>query len=369
MSFLAILLLMNFFYSGSPTFMKLAVLELDPLQIVLLRHGLAFLAFLPFFLAQPEKRIARHDFFKIMLGSFLAFTFASSFQILGMQYSHAADGSFIMAMEPIIIITLAYFFLKEPLEPKMFAGLALALMGFITLSNHSLDANSFWSDRWVGNLLFLLATTAEASFPIFLKPLLKRYSPLTVAFYCLLCAVCYALPLQNLALWKNVWSLNGSTLTAILYLGLGCSFLACFLWLTSLKRTSATLVAISWFLQPLFGCLFAALLLKEAMSANIWMGGGFILAALALLTKNSKQISLAMQRPAQPVAVQPVQVRPVQTLVRIQHPLRGCIPEHSFLTWRNHDNPPRLGTIPPIAKQRRSQHRALQRRHHVAWAS
>lgn len=311
MVFILILIVMNFFYAGSPTFMKLALQELHPFQIVFLRHTLALLAFLPLFLLQPKKRIDRNDFFKIMLGSLLAFTFASTFQIIGMQYSLATDGSFIMSMEPILVILLAYFFLNEKLEYKMFGGLALGVIGFVVLSNYSLESKMVFNGRWFGNLLFLLATMAEASFPIFLKPLLKKYSPLVVAFYSLLCASFYMLPLQTAGLWKNISSLSPQAIFPVIYLGLGCSFLACLLWLVCLKRATASLVAISWFIQPVFGCLFAFFLLKEPITANIWVGGTFILAALTLLTTKTVAPEPAVPEP----------LVPVQTLVRIQHPL------------------------------------------------
>lgn len=310
MQLFLVMLLMNFFYAGTPTFMKLASVELHPFQIVFLRHTLALLAFLPFFLRSRQKKIARADFFKIMLGAFLSFTFASMFQIVGMQLSKAADGSFIMAMEPIIVIVLAVFFLKEAFEPKMYAGLVLALIGFIALSAHSLYSGNIFDDRWTGNLLFLMAVMAEASFPIFLKPLLKKYSPLTIAFYSLLCASFYMLPFQGIELFQKIPQLRVETWGALIYLGWGCSFLACFLWLRCLARATATLVATSWFLQPLFGCLYAAKLLNEPMTANIWIGGCFILAALGIL----------MQKP------QPTQT--THTVFRIQHPLHTPMMAH-----------------------------------------
>ncbi len=284
MAFLLVLLLMNFFYAGAPTFIKLASVELQPLQIVYLRHTLALLALLPFFLACPNKKIGAGDFIKIMLGSCLAFTAASLLQVIGMQYSHATDGSFIMSMEPILVILLAYFFLAERLNFRMVGGLLLALLGFTLLSNTSPGFESGGGGRWYGNLLFLLATMAEASFPIFLKPLLKKYSPLLIAFYSLLCASFYMLPFQGDLLWKTLPHLHFQTFVSVAYLGLGCSFLAALLWLVCLKRATATMVSISWFIQPLFGSLFAMFLLGEAVTANVLTGGGLILSALGLLT-------------------------------------------------------------------------------------
>lgn len=315
MQLLLVMLLMNFFYAGTPTFMKLASAELHPFQIVFLRHTLALLAFLPFFLMSPQKKIARADFFKIMLGAFLSFTFASMFQIVGMQLTKAADGSFIMAMEPIIVIVLAVIFLKEAFDPKMYGGLVLALIGFVALSAHSLYAGNLFDTRWTGNLLFLMAVMAEGSFPILLKPLLKKYSPLVIAFYCLLCASLYMLPFQGPELFYKLPQLQAATWGAVAYLGLGCSFLACFLWLRCLAQATATLVAVSWFIQPLFGCLFASILLSEPMTSNIGIGGCFILAGLGMLMPRTKPAPAA---------------HPLQEPVMIHTPLPSPSPPKIF---------------------------------------
>lgn len=243
-----------------------------------------------------------------MLGSFLSFTAASLLQIFAMKMSYAADGSFILAMEPLLVILLAVIFLKEKLDPKMLGGLVLAMVGFMYLSNESVSTQPM-SGRWMGNLIFLLAVFAEASFPVFLKPLLKHYPPLVVAFYSLLCASFYMLPFQNLNLLEKIPQLNLKTLGAVTYLGLGCSFLACFLWLKCLARFNASFVALSWFVQPLFGCLFACLVIQETLSPNIWVGGSFIFAALALLAAPGKEKKAAMKQTMQEI------------VMRIKHPM------------------------------------------------
>lgn len=292
MGIVLILLVMNLFYAGTPSLMKVASGELGLFQIVFLRHTLALLAFLPFFLLAREKKIRRNDFFKVMLGSFLSFTVASLLQILAMRISFAADGSFILAMEPILVIVLAALFLKERLDPKMMGGLVLAMIGFMYLSSGTTSAHST-SDRWAGNLIFLLAVGAEASFPILLKPLLKQYSPIVIAFYSLLCASFYMLPFQGAELAGILPGLHWKTLGSVIYLGLGCSFLASFLWLKCLARFTASFVAVSWFVQPLFGCFFASLLIQEALSPNIWVGGAFIFAALACLAAPKREKAVA----------------------------------------------------------------------------
>lgn len=350
MKFLSLLLLMNFFYAGTPAFMKMASAELSPFEVVFLRHSLAFFAFLPFFLLQKKWRVAGRDFLQILIGSFLSFTFASFLQVWGMHYTDATDGSFIMAMEPLIMILLAVLILKEQLSPKIYGGLCLAILGFLCLSNIPSENSGIAPDRTFGNILFLLAVCGEASFPIFLKPLLNRYSPIVVAFYALLSASLYSLPLQQADLFLKLTQAEPSTLLAVAYLGLGCSFLAAFIWLTCLSQMTASMVAVSWFIQPLFGCLFALFLMNESMDANVLVGGGLIFAALFLLTQRHG-LEVAAKKT---YLVDPL-LEMTLTRVRIHRPLWGSKHPHPI------PHPPRPFQIPtpfliPTRRQHRLQH-------------
>lgn len=51
---------------------------------------------------------------------------------------------------------------------------------------------------------------------------------------------------------------------------------------------SAILLALSWFLQPLLGCLYTVILLREQLTPNTWIGGLLILAALIPMVTNKK---------------------------------------------------------------------------------
>ncbi len=292
--------------------MKLASSECSPFQIVFFRHTLAMLAFLPFFLLSPKKSVKIKDSFRIILGALCAFTLASLLQVAGVHFSTASDGAFIMAMEPVVTILLAFLILKEQLDQQIFIGLGLALTGFLILSGGSLNNHFLIKEHLIGNAFFLLAVIAEGSLPIFLKPLLKYYSPHVIAFYCLVCASLYTFPFQGGASLATLANIKPLSLIAIAYLGLGGSFLASLLWLMALKHYPVSKVAISWFLQPLFGCLFALFLLKEPLTTHIFFGGCFIVAALVFLIRTPQTKEKTIENPV---------VGDIEILLRIRHPI------------------------------------------------
>lgn len=280
-----LLLLMNLLYAGVPTFMKVASAELGPYQIVFIRHLLALFAFSLFVLKETSLNMRGSDLIRMIATALVAFTCASLLQVSGVSLSTATTSSFISSLGPFVMILLAFLFLKERFDKTVLGGLLLALIGFFLLSGRSIQSGQLFDGLWVGNLLILLGVACDVSFPILVKPALSRYPPPVIAFYCLLFAVCFLLPLQSNSLLDSLFQLKGSTIGSLIYLGFCGSFLAPLLWMTFLKKMTVTMIAISWFLQPLFGCLFAILFLKETITPNLLLGGGFIFAALAILTK------------------------------------------------------------------------------------
>uniref|UniRef100_UPI001CB9706D EamA family transporter n=1 Tax=Thermogemmatispora tikiterensis TaxID=1825093 RepID=UPI001CB9706D len=92
-----------------------------------------------------------------------------------------------------------------------------------------------------------------------------------------------------LALWelaqRPALSLSPTSLASVLYLGLGATALAWFLWYRGVERLPAGVAAIFFFAQPLVGGLLSALLLQEGLGPGFWLGGlvlalGIILASL-----------------------------------------------------------------------------------------
>lgn len=276
---IALLLLINLLHAGAPTFMKIAACETDPTVIVWMRHTLAFGVVACILGCSARAAVPRFrwaEWGRVALGAVLAFTIASLLQIASVRRSSASAGAMIVAMEPVAMIVLAVLVLRERLRSGQLLGATVALIGFAILS---------WNGRavWQGNLLYLLAVVCEAALPIVLKPLLRTHAPQQIGCGCLLLASVYLLPFQS-ELFTSPWpQLSWRAWGAIAYLGIACSACGTLLWLLSLRYYSISTIAVSWFLQPVCGIAIACALLGETLSLRSGLGGGLILAAVAML--------------------------------------------------------------------------------------
>jgi len=77
--------------------------------------------------------------------------------------------------------------------------------------------------------------------------------------------------------WRSL-SFTPGAVGAVLYLGLGATALAWFLWYRGIAQMEAGVASIYFFAQPVVGGLLAGIFLHEALPTAFWLGG-LVLAA------------------------------------------------------------------------------------------
>lgn len=131
---LAVLLVLNLLFAGTPVFFKLASGELSPVTLVWLRHTIALLWVAPLALRSGFPRLSAPDLLRVAVAALSAFTGASILQAVAMQQASASAGAMIVAMEPILMLVFSILFLHERVRHELGLGCALAFGGFLLLS-------------------------------------------------------------------------------------------------------------------------------------------------------------------------------------------------------------------------------------------
>jgi drug/metabolite transporter (DMT)-like permease len=81
----------------------------------------------------------------------------------------------------------------------------------------------------------------------------------------------------------------------VLILGVFCTALAHTLFIASMRRMSAQTASIVSILEPVYGIALAALLLGEVPGLRTLIGGGLIVSAAALATRDAMARSTAIR--------------------------------------------------------------------------
>jgi drug/metabolite transporter (DMT)-like permease len=238
-------------------------------------------------LSGPREPLPREEGWRLpLLG--LCITATITTQFIGTDLASAHDGALLTTITPLFIVPLAWLLLGERPRWRVVAGTLLALAGVVIIvgseQGSSLSAQA--GSLLIGDGLLIISAFFWALFTVLGTPLVRKHSALAVTTYGTLWSLVFFAPL---ALWelaqRPALSLSPTSLASVLYLGLGATALAWFLWYRGVERLPAGVAAIFFFAQPLVGGLLSALLLQEALGPGFWLGGlvlalGIILASL-----------------------------------------------------------------------------------------
>lgn len=211
-------------------------------------------------------------------GLALAFTYEA------LQQLSAGMGSIITASNPLLLALVAPWLLGEPLTRRKALGMVLGFGGVVFVMEARL-AVARHLDTPRGMVLSFLHVVTIVAATILYKRLAPREDPLVINAV-QLAAGGVALVLPALLLERSATiRLDGQLIFSFLYLVFAISIGASLLWFWLLRRGEASVVSSYYFLTPIFGLLFAALLLGEPLSPRDAIGLAAVAGGIALIAR------------------------------------------------------------------------------------
>jgi drug/metabolite transporter (DMT)-like permease len=307
------LIFCNIVWAANPIMAKVLLATFTPPQVAWLRYSSATVFFLLFVAALKAAELgrvpllprrhgrsaapgffgavrSRSEFFLLLGVGFSAFCFAPLVGLSGLSRTGAIDNALVIALEPLVTVSLAILFLRERLSIVQGISFILAALGFGLLSGLLMTSPSEWmrEPSIVGNLILVFSLVGEGAYSIFARQLAGRL-PMTEVFGTALVLGFAVLtltiaPFSGIPSWDALLHLDSKSWLAMLWLGPLGSTLTYLYWLVALESTAVSSAALTLFVQPIVGSLLGALALGEAMTPMKWMGGGVILFAVGLLT-------------------------------------------------------------------------------------
>lgn len=271
--------------------------KMHPLEVSFLRHFFALVPLLIFcFWGGRISRVVQFlkskktsaDIRIITIGV-LTFFVSPYLQLKGIQLSRATDGAVMIAIEPLITVVLAVLILKERMNIAQIIAIIFALLGVFFLSDGTIEKLlDFKDQRIIGNLIFCGALICEGLYSILSKPALEKRDPVTIITLSLLVGVLlqvsfnfsnYGIERMS-GLTPFIYELNLSEKISIMFLGAIGTAVGYLYWIWALKHLEVSKMAMTLYIQPVFGVLWGILFLNEHFSlAN---GIGFLLIFLAV---------------------------------------------------------------------------------------
>lgn len=256
---------------------------LSPNVFILFRIAGATLLFwiIKSIVARKEK-VAREDLRKIALCALFGVTINQLFFFHGLNLSSSINSGIYMSMNPIMVVILSALVLKESISFLRGFGIALGMAGTVLLT---LTAGTGKGDSSLGDLFLFVNSVSYAIYLVMAKPIMSRYSPLTVITWVFTFGLIYVLIFP-----PTLFDLAGTPLDVIpidvwgkiVYVIVGVTFMTYLLTMYGLKYLSPSTSSAYIYFQPIlvisFAYLFLALGIAEDYTQTItWQKLGYML--------------------------------------------------------------------------------------------
>lgn len=265
-----------FMWGSSFIAAKFSYAMLDPALMVQVRLLIAALVVLPT-ARRYLGRIPRAQWKPLLRLSFANYVLVLMLQFIGLKYTSAASAVTIIGLEPILMVFVGHFFFNDKAKWYHWVCGVLAFLGVAVMIAGGAEEGGEIS--LFGCLLVFLAGLV---FALIMRPTQKLIADIGAPAYTsvsLLAAAVLCLPFTLLLAdsFAVDWSVSGTL--AVLYLGVGCSWFAYWLWNKGMDRVPANVSGILISMEPVLGLLMAVVLLGETVSAVSAWGMVMILAS------------------------------------------------------------------------------------------
>lgn len=245
-------------------------LDLSPLTIVLGRVFFASIALallLLYFHQGFRISPAKHYALLVFLGFVLAIHWVSFFQSI--QISSVAIGLLSFSTFPVFATFLEPIYFRERLIKSNVLFSFICLLGvFLIVPKFSTQDTSFMGVLWG-----LLSGFTFAVLAVYNRKLTQVHSSLTLAFYQDFFATLFLLPFFSIL--RPV--VSGQDILLLIVLGTLCTAASHTLFINGMKHIKAQTASLINALEPVYGIIFAFLLLHEIPSFRTIIGGSIIL--------------------------------------------------------------------------------------------
>ena len=225
-----------------------------------------------------DKIILRKGF---LVGIFLFLGY--TFQTVGLKYTTATKAGFITGLSVVLVPIISHFFIREKISKNSIIGVILAVIGLWFLNYNGSFIFNF------GDFLVLLCAISFAmhiiSVGLYARKvdyvLLVIVQLTTVFVLSFLMALFFERPGIHLYYPSGVW-------WSIILTGIFATALAFYMQNKFQRYSTATKTAITFSGEPIFGAIFAYLLLGEKVGLIAWIGGLLIIFGMIISQREEK---------------------------------------------------------------------------------
>ena len=266
--------------------------DIPPMAMTFFRWLFAIMILAPF-----AWRHVKHDWpvlrahwkFLVVLGAIGVGTH-NSLAYLGLNYTTATNGVILNSFIPMMIVTISWLFLREKLLPLQLAGVAISLVGVLTILSEGRLQTLLGFRLNIGDIFIILSMAMWSVYTIML-----RWRPAGLNVISFLWVVAVIGNTCVLPLWLGEMALghfvawSWTNFAALLAVALFSSVLAYLFWNRGVEEVGANVAGLFVHLMPVFGIVLAWLFLSEELAPYHVMGIVLILSGIWLTSRYGRR--------------------------------------------------------------------------------
>lgn len=196
-----------------------------------------------------KEKIDRKDYCRIVVCGILGIAINQLLYFHGLNLTSPIDASIIMTAVPVMVLIFSYFMMKEKITLYKLIGISIGGVGAILLiwyGNKSAGTSSV-----LGNLLILSNAIFYAFYLVYVKPLMKKYKPITVISWVFLIGLLFMIPFGvNDVIETDFSAFTLNTYLVITYVVVGTTFLTYLFNIYALSKVPPSVNGSYIYLQP-----------------------------------------------------------------------------------------------------------------------
>jgi len=261
-------------WSGNYIAGRVLARQMDPLVLNAIRWTISAVLLWGILRAGGKTLRWRSHWAVYLLLGLLGMVLFSSLTYLGLARLPAVQAGLISGLNPVMIVLLSLWILKETPDRSTWAGVLLAVLGVVILVE---TKRANWSAHLItGDVSLVLAAWAWALYTVVGKRVAGDPLELTTG-----AAVMSVIPnwlLSGVGASPSAGHLSAVGWGALIYVSTGPSVVAYWLWNLGVRRVGASRSAPTMNLLPLWTVVLGVGLLHEQLALNQIIGGVIVLA-------------------------------------------------------------------------------------------
>ncbi len=286
----------NLIYALSFTIAKDVVPHyIQPFGAIVIRVSVALVLFAAVQLLFIRESIRRKDIPLLILCGLFGVAINQLLFFKGLSITTPINASLMMTTTPILILLLSGIFHDEKITWLKITGVLLGAIGAVLVIISGKEF-TLGGGQTTGDMLILINAASYAVYLVIVKPLMKKYRPVTVITWVFLFGWLFVLP----AGWQEFSAIDWQQFTPWLWAELSfivifTTFFAYLLNTLAMEHASPSVVGIYIYLQPALATIFALLLNRDEyplikIIATVFIFAGvYFVSAKNAFSRNEKE--------------------------------------------------------------------------------